>query len=121
VGKNTSGLRPPWPAGVSGNPNGRPLYSGVSDAARRFLEQSPSKRHTPKSEAEAQALALLRRARKRDRATEILLDRAEGKVPQAITGADGAPLIPPELVGIVSAVGASSHEQLLEERAKRRK
>jgi hypothetical protein len=37
--KNTAGLRPPWPKGVSGNPGGRPKATPLSHACRELLVQ----------------------------------------------------------------------------------
>jgi Family of unknown function (DUF5681) len=68
-----------WVKGVSGNPLGRPkkyaeiirlAQSHSTEAIERLVELMRDKR--------AKAIAL--------RASEVLLDRAWGKVPQAITG-----------------------------------
>jgi hypothetical protein len=42
VAKNTSGLKPPWPKGVSGNPGGRPRKQPMTDDAKRALEDPVS-------------------------------------------------------------------------------
>jgi hypothetical protein len=36
---NTSGLRPPWPKGTSGNPGGRPRKRPVTERYEVFLEE----------------------------------------------------------------------------------
>lgn len=36
MARNTSGLKPPWPKGVSGNPNGRPSLPAALKAVRAF-------------------------------------------------------------------------------------
>jgi len=95
---NTAGLRAPWPKGQSANPGGRPNFADISEAVRRLLREPPSKRAPlAKTRAERIAFSMIQRAEKKPRELEVLLDRAEGKVPRAheLTGLEGVPLFDP--------------------------
>ncbi len=95
-GRNGGWLRP-FPKGVSGNPGGVPRV--YSDAHRRLagLKVRTLRRMVPSeltvAEAEARRLKLAS-LRGNVRAAIESADRTEGKVPLAITGADGTPLVP---------------------------
>lgn len=72
--------------GQSGNPSGRPKKHLTDALLRRLIDPE---------EANAWVAALARKAKRGDvNAFREGADRTEGKVPQAHTGADGAPLIP---------------------------
>src|SRR5947207_2418987 len=89
--RNTSGLMPPWPKGVSGNPAGRPKSLILSEAYRHKLqEQFPGSDHTWAEEI-AQRMAKL--ALKRVTAAQEMADRTEGKPAQALNL--GGPFGPP--------------------------
>ena len=90
--KNTSGLRPPWKPGQSGNPGGRPKGSGLTDIIRRVLSQ-PDESYGTK--ADRLITLCLEHAEKGDfRYFKEVIDRLEGPIPTKaeVTGADGAPL-----------------------------
>jgi hypothetical protein len=75
---NPKNLRPPWPKGVSGNPNGRPVHV-VSTQLRQLLKR----RTFPKARTFLEQIAeqIVIGALKGDhRFMEMLLDRTEGKV-----------------------------------------
>jgi hypothetical protein len=75
----------PWPKGVSGNPGGRPKRKPIEEALLAALKPA---------EAQAVAQALIRQAKRGNvRAFDSLADRVDGKVPQALTGDDGGPLM----------------------------
>lgn len=78
----------PFKKGQSGNPEGRRAENRpLTDLIRRALLHNDAKK------ARKFADALVNRAiEQSDRAATEVLDRIEGKVPQAITGADGGPL-----------------------------
>jgi hypothetical protein len=78
--RNTSGLKPPWKPGESGNPKGRPKTLTLSEAYRHKLSDGfPGKKHTWAEEiAERMAKLALRRVA----AASELADRTEGKAPQ---------------------------------------
>lgn len=113
--ENVVGKGRPFPPGVSGNPGGRPKFSDISDALRRQLREPHGKR-APKAKTRAERIAfsMIRRAEKKSKELEVLLDRAEGKVPQAITGADGAALIPAGFEDSAPKLFAMTQEQLEE-------
>lgn len=75
-----SGLRPPWPKGVSGNPNGRPKSKPISDMLRPIFDD-------PNLVAEIRA-NVSKTLRTKGMAGVILLnhiaDRLEGKVPDEL-------------------------------------
>lgn len=68
--RNTSGLKPPWPKGVSGNPGGRPkgkrefseACREVADEARGVLEEVMRKTDATDRSRIAAALALIEHA-----------------------------------------------------------
>ena len=86
-------LREPWPAGVSGNPNGRPKGSrNRSTIVREILELQHSSGQTYEY---ASTKAVAEKAAQGDvQAWEKLMDSAHGKLTdkQELTGAGGAPL-----------------------------
>lgn len=94
--------------GQSGNPAGRPKgVKYVSEAVREFLERALA----PGSEyslADALAKALIDQALAGDvSALREVMDRAEGKVAVAVTGADGGPLLGrPEPSEVAAALAA---------------
>jgi hypothetical protein len=77
--------------GISGNPGGRPKVEGeIRNLARKYSRTAIRRlAQLVKSKNERVAVA----------AATALLDRAWGRPAQALTGADGAPLIPPGLLG----------------------
>lgn len=84
--RNTSGLRPPWPKGVSGNPGGRPKRDFAAEIARAVIEGN----------REAIEKAFGKKLRKGDTKAFIALsDRGYGKAPQsaAVTGGDDGPVV----------------------------
>ena len=93
-------LRPPWPPGVPQNPApGESLKSALLRAMRKPLVKPP-----PDAPAQAHVVyATLKGAIDCEPGSEHLKtvwERLEGKVPQAITGPGGAPL----LTGIVAYI-----------------
>ncbi|MGA7557859.1 MAG: DUF5681 domain-containing protein [Terriglobales bacterium] len=85
-----------WQKGVSGNPSGRPPVTAVlSDALRSKLsEQYPGDRKH-RTYAEKLAARLIESAlRGSVSAIALIYERIEGKAPQALTGANGSPLLP---------------------------
>lgn len=77
VRRNTSGLRPPWQKGVSGNPNGRPKKKPVTEAYEKALEDPET--------AQAIALGIIAAAQAGDvQAAREIADRLEGRVPQNV-------------------------------------
>jgi hypothetical protein len=78
---NTSGLRN-FPKGVSGNPNGKPkIYNDMVKLARSHSTEALDKLVEIMRNKRSPKLAL--------KAAELILDRAWGKVPQAIVGEAG--------------------------------
>ena len=75
-----------WAPGQSGNPGGRP--SGLSEIREAARKHTKASLDTLVAALGAASEAV------RVSAANALLDRAWGKPEQAITGADGAPLIP---------------------------
>jgi hypothetical protein len=72
----------PFPKGVSGNPLGRPkAYTEIVKLARSHSVEAVEKLVEIMRNKRSPKLAL--------KAAELLLDRAWGKVPQAITGEGG--------------------------------
>jgi len=120
-----AGLRPPWPKGVSGNPGGRPKKKLITEAMER-LAGEPVPREVlqrlrlPGLPADAKltwADVIVRgiaisAAKGRAEACSVFADRLEGKVPQAVTGADGAPLIPATLSRAAAAISGMSDSEL---------
>lgn len=92
-------LGPPWPKGVSGNPGGRTNRTPFADAYRKFARMSGKQLESLDTRkltgAELVALAQLKAAMggKTPPAVEAA-DRAEGKVPLALSGHDGGALFP---------------------------
>ncbi len=76
---NTSGLRPPWKPGQSGNPKGRPRKDAcITSLVKELLEQDAGK---GKTHAQLIAMAILKESAKGNiSAIRELLDRIEGKV-----------------------------------------
>jgi len=96
--------------GESANPGGRPKWAKISEAMRRFGDAG-SVPNNPKTVAEQLAAAAIRRARtKSDRALELVMDRTEGKVPQAheVSGPGGSPLVGDALADRVAALLAKA-------------
>ena len=104
---NTSGLKPPWGKGQSGNPKGRPpLTKSIPDLLRRFGEwQCPDslvkKMQTLFPNAknltvqEAVYLRVYTEALQGESwAVQFIADRTEGKIAQALTGPNNTPIIP---------------------------
>jgi hypothetical protein len=89
--KNTSGLRP-YPPGVSGNPGGRsPEREALRREAQNYLATQGLK-HIKAIEDIAENAA----SEKVSLSARIwLAEQFVGKATQAITGADGAPLMQP--------------------------
>jgi hypothetical protein len=79
---NAQNLGPPWRLGESGNPNGRPKENLITDAARNIL-QEPHPRSSGTTRAEVIARRWVRPAEKDTKDLNALLDRTEGKVPEA--------------------------------------
>ena len=77
--KKSSGLKPPWPLGISGNPAGR--AKGEIGFARWILEQTDDCKELARI-----ALTIARDKKHKDqfRALEWLADRALGKVPMIL-------------------------------------
>lgn len=74
--------------GQSGNPGGRPKK--LTRHLERLLDQKDEKGRTY---AERLVESVVKRAIKRsDSALKEIWERTEGKVPQAVTGADGGPV-----------------------------
>jgi hypothetical protein len=90
--------------GISGNPGGRPKVEGeIRNLARKFSRTAIRRlAQLMKSKNERVAVA----------AATALLDRAWGRPAQALTGADGAPLIPPGLVGAEPIRDAQTAQQV---------
>jgi hypothetical protein len=78
---NTTGLRN-FPKEVSGNPSGKPkIYNDMVKLARSYSNEALDKLVEIMRNKRSPKLAL--------KAAELLLDRAWGKVPQAIVGEAG--------------------------------
>ena len=99
---NTTGLRPPWKPGESGNPGGRPKGTGsITSYLRRLLKEKKG----DKEIAELLAQKAVQLAGKGEfRFLKEILERTDGKVPDKheVTGGGGAPV----------AIAAMSEEQL---------
>lgn len=109
----SSNLLPPWQPGVAPNPGGRPKTKPISDAYRRMLDLTLPPQVLAKLGKQFAAvgdrkacdlIALgmgLAAAKGSAFAAAEIADRVEGKVPQALTDADGGNLrlSPAELVG----------------------
>ena len=82
--RKSTGLKPPWPKGVSGNPAGRKPGVSVTRLIREELEKA--EKSTPdQTVAAAVARALIDAALGGDvKACAIILDRIDGKVPDRI-------------------------------------
>ena len=77
-----------WKPGVSGNPDGRPKK--LTKVLDRLLD---AKDENGKTKAENLVEAAIRRAtRKSDFALKEVWERAEGKMPTPLSGADGGPV-----------------------------
>ncbi len=120
-----AGLRPPWPKGVSGNPGGRPKKKVITEAMEQLAtEQVPRevlrRLRLPGLRADAKvtwAYVIARgiaisAAKGRAEACSVFADRLEGKVAQAITGADGTPLIPPTFAQAAVAIFGMNDAEL---------
>ena len=89
---------PAWKKGVSGNPGGRAADKPFRDMLLRVLAEDDWKK------LRNLVLAVSRKAEKGDLgAIAIILDRLEGKVPQAIGGTDELPPIKQQAVGLEAA------------------
>jgi hypothetical protein len=83
---NTSGLRPPWKPGESGNPGGRPKTKLITEAYRALLDKPFPGDPQGRTGAELIALAMLKEAIKgKVNAASELADRIEGKAAQSVT------------------------------------
>jgi hypothetical protein len=79
-GGTPQNLRPPWPPGVSGNPNGRPVHV-VSVRHRQLLQCRNFPKGKKKTHGDLIAETIIRAALDGDwRFIELLLDRTEGKM-----------------------------------------
>lgn len=77
--RNTSGLKPPWPKGVSGNPGGRPSGKPLSDALMAALLGSDQK------DLKAVVKAIVAKGKKGDvQAFNSMRDTIEGKPVQQL-------------------------------------
>jgi hypothetical protein len=90
----------PWPKGVSGNPGGAPKGKRISTwmAELGELTENQLKKLGPLPMNGRIALARIRaaaneRSKFGNGATDTILERTEGKVPQALTGQNGEPLV----------------------------
>jgi hypothetical protein len=84
-----------WKPGQSGNPHGRPKTITLSEAYRTALAQPVPRDPRGRCFAEKIADSLVLKASRGDcRAAEEICNRLEGRPPQALTGANGLPLIP---------------------------
>lgn len=71
--RNTSGLKPPWPKGVSGNPGGRPAGRPISDELMEALVG-------PNGKLKSIVAAIVKKACKGDtKAFDSIANRIEGK------------------------------------------
>ena len=104
---NTSGLRPRWVKGQSGNPNGRPpVGKCIPDLLRRFGEWQCPESLCKKMQVsfpnaknltvqEAVYLRVYTEALHGESwAVQFIADRTEGKIAQILTGPNNTPLIP---------------------------
>jgi Family of unknown function (DUF5681) len=81
-----------WKPGQSGNPGGRPKKKPLTDELEKMLA-TVSHDKAGKTYATRLVEAAVRRAiRKSDYALKEIWERTEGKVPQAVTGANGGPV-----------------------------
>ena len=83
--RNTSGLRPPFPKGVSGNPRGRPKTAALSQAYREKLAELYPR--DPKGRTYAQVIAdnIVKKAVKGNlSAASEIADRVEGRPRQSL-------------------------------------
>jgi|SRR5690348_3108527 len=79
-----------WQPGQSGNPGGRPKRKPLTDELERIIDETYSK---DKTYARKLMESAVRRAiKKSDFALSQVWERLEGKVPQAVTGANGGPM-----------------------------
>ena len=81
-----------WKPGQSGNPGGRPKKKPLTEQLERILDDCG---RDPRQRTYAQRLveSMVKRAiKKSDFAAKEIWERAEGKVPQAVTGANGGPM-----------------------------
>ena len=70
----------PWPKGKSGNPGGRPGRRPVTDALLELLDEQCPKGPAGRTNAEAIAQALVKKAIQGDvRAVQEISDRTEGR------------------------------------------
>jgi len=77
----------PFEPGQSGNPNGRPKGTGLSDRLREIIDKNDGEI------ADALVKAAVKAALKGDfRFWQEIINRVEGKVADQITGADGGPV-----------------------------
>jgi len=120
-----AGLRPPWKPGQSGNPGGRSKKKLITEAMERLAGELVPREviqrlRLPGLAADAKVTwadlivrgMAISAAKGRAEACSVFADRLEGKVPQAVTGADGAPLIPATLSQAATAISGMSDSEL---------
>jgi hypothetical protein len=99
--RNTSGLRPPWKPGESGNLSGRPKRKPLTDAYAALLDKPipPDMARQLKLDesttyAQVIAMSLVREAVKgKVNAAAEVADRVEGKITQPISGPNEGPIV----------------------------
>lgn len=123
VGRGKPPVETRFQPGQSGNPNGRPKGSNLTRLIKDALESPSPVKGEPRSEGEVIVSVLIRKARTGNlKATEILLDRMEGKARQPIElgGMDGQPItvsIADTIERLYAGNGASSSEPVEENTA----
>jgi len=100
----------PWQPGQSGNPSGRPKRKPLTEQLERILDEVG---RDPQQRTYARRLveSAVKRAIKKDTfALKEIWERAEGKVPQAVTGGNGGPVQFAVAVMYRSADGTASSD-----------